>query len=171
MSRSAIAVANLMIDISNKKAIKDLTPMKLQKLLYYTQGWCLGVDGNEAFHEQIEAWRYGPVVQSIYDSTKEYGNGTITQLLVSQDEKAFGVGVPEVLDGDEMSELKPVLKWILEQYGSLSGIQLSNMTHAEGGPWAIIMEKYEGDPLRNTDIPIEIIKKHFQGEFAKILDG
>ena len=39
-----------------------LTNLRLQKLLYYVQGWSLGERGRPMFREEIQAWRYGPVV-------------------------------------------------------------------------------------------------------------
>ncbi len=40
----------------------DVTPLKLQKLLYYCQGYALALTGKPLFPEPVEAWRYGPVV-------------------------------------------------------------------------------------------------------------
>lgn len=47
-----------------------LTNLKLQKLLYFVQVYCL-VEFNEiAFDDQIEAWPYGPVVPEAYFAMK-----------------------------------------------------------------------------------------------------
>ena len=43
----------------------DVTPLKLQKLLYYCQGYALAFTGKPLFLEPIEAWRFGPVVNNI----------------------------------------------------------------------------------------------------------
>ncbi len=39
-----------------------MSAMKLQKLVYYSQGWHLVFDGEPLFAERIEAWANGPVV-------------------------------------------------------------------------------------------------------------
>ena len=39
--------------------------MKLQKLLYYVQGFHIAVFNRPLFNEDIEAWMYGPVVPEI----------------------------------------------------------------------------------------------------------
>ena len=41
-------------------------PLRLQKLLYYCQGWHLGLFGRPLFRQPIEAWKDGPVVRSVY---------------------------------------------------------------------------------------------------------
>lgn len=45
----------------------EMTAMKLQKLLYYSQAWSLVWDEKPLFKEAIEAWANGPVVRELYD--------------------------------------------------------------------------------------------------------
>ena len=40
----------------------EMTAMKLQKLVYYSQAWSVVWDERPLFHEKIEAWANGPVV-------------------------------------------------------------------------------------------------------------
>lgn len=54
-----------------------MTNMKLQKMLYYQQGFHLAYFGTPLFDEEIEAWMYGPVVPSVYDEYKSYGKNGI----------------------------------------------------------------------------------------------
>jgi len=42
-------------------------PLRLQKLLYYCQGWSLALLGRPLFKQSIEAWPHGPVVKDVYD--------------------------------------------------------------------------------------------------------
>ena len=51
--------------------------------MYYTQGWCLALADQPLFNEQIEAWKWGPVIRSIYHQFKEFGNSPITKKAVS----------------------------------------------------------------------------------------
>ncbi|MBQ7262906.1 MAG: DUF4065 domain-containing protein [Synergistaceae bacterium] len=55
----------------------DVAPLKLQKLLYYCQGYALALTGKPLFPEPVEAWRYGPVVDSVYQAYKRYKGATI----------------------------------------------------------------------------------------------
>ena len=97
----------------------EMTTMKLQKLVYYSQAWSLVWDERPLFSERIEAWIGGPIVPALYDQHKG----------------AFKVsnwkwGDPTALDVDALETVNVVLK----SYGSMSGQQLSDLTHAEG-PW------------------------------------
>ena len=52
-----------------------MTNLRLQKLLYFAQGWHLARFGRPLFDASIEAWPYGPVVPEVYRAYKEYGAG------------------------------------------------------------------------------------------------
>jgi uncharacterized phage-associated protein len=62
---SAIAVANWFIE-QNRIAPSDLTHLKIQKMLYFAQGWHLAYFDVPLFEDPIEAWKYGPVVRPVY---------------------------------------------------------------------------------------------------------
>ena len=79
MAYSAIAVANAFIEMGLRGELSQLTPMKLQKLLFYTQSWHLFYnDGQPLFNDDFERWPYGPVIPSIYHELKTYRYKTIT---------------------------------------------------------------------------------------------
>src|SRR5271155_135407 len=44
-----------------------ISPLRLQKLLYYCQGWSLGLLGRPLFRQPLEAWKRGPVVVEVYE--------------------------------------------------------------------------------------------------------
>lgn len=166
MAASAIAVSNALLNLSEDKNITDMTPMKLQKLLYYTQGWSLGVLNQIAFDEEVEAWRYGPVIQVVYEAAKKYGNKPITKPLLTINDRAFRDSAPQCLKDKEKIVLTPLLNWILEQYGSFTGIQLSNMTHEEEGPWSVAYNNGSGS---NTGIPDKIIQDYFKDQYSRLV--
>lgn len=62
MAYSAVAVANAFIEKALKGELKELTPMKLQKLLFYTQSWHLKLRGGTPLFDDLFArWKFGPV--------------------------------------------------------------------------------------------------------------
>jgi uncharacterized phage-associated protein len=98
----------------------EITPMKLQKLLYYVKVWTLVADkkmikSSDAFY----AWKHGPVHPGIYHTYKAYKNNPI------QDTPKHSP-----LSKDE----KEVVDFILDSYGFYNAITLSKATHAED-PW------------------------------------
>jgi uncharacterized phage-associated protein len=63
---SASKVAECFLYLSGQQTECDLTPLKLQKLLYYSEGLSLALRGKSLFSEPILAWRYGSVVRDVY---------------------------------------------------------------------------------------------------------
>ncbi|MCC7437458.1 MAG: DUF4065 domain-containing protein [Armatimonadetes bacterium] len=69
-------VGNSFLDI----ALKDgtaLTPMKLLKLVYIAHGWHLGIMGKPLISDEVQAWKYGPVIPKLYSralSLRNSGN-------------------------------------------------------------------------------------------------
>ena len=60
-----IDVANYILEISREESGDDeyelISHMKLQKLVYFCQGYSLALYGRPLFPEPIEAWTHGPV--------------------------------------------------------------------------------------------------------------
>lgn len=154
------AVANEFIAISLAKN-NPVTPMKLLKLVYFAHGWHLGLYGRPLIDEQVEAWKYGPVVRSIYDEVKNYGTNTISSMITTIDEDSLQREVPRI-DSSTPAGMQALslIKRVWKVYSSHTGIKLSNMTHQVGSPWFIVWNKTE--PLLNgTDIPTKLIEDHF----------
>jgi uncharacterized phage-associated protein len=102
--------------------------MKLQKLIYFTYRDYLKKENNDLFSEPISAWKYGPVVESVYNHFKPFGAKSIN--------KFYRNSVGDVAILSESSEVfGSVIKSIWEKYRPFSGIDLSKITHREGSAW------------------------------------
>ncbi|EIW3592815.1 SocA family protein [Salmonella enterica] len=164
MAYSAIAVANAFIRKAKEKGIKDVTPMKLQKLVFYAHAWSLVMSNTPLVRDKVFAWTYGPVFESIYHEFKGYGSTNITKPgteLVQNNGinsilKAKYVA-PEIPDNDEFSE--SIIDGVLDAYGDQSAIALSNLTHRPGSAWHTIVEEHGGGDPRNIIIPNDVIKE------------
>lgn len=78
MAYKVLDIANKLLNKAQNVCGGDLmSNMKLQKMLYYEQGYHLAAFGTPLFKEDIEAWMYGPVVPSVYEHFKSHGNGGI----------------------------------------------------------------------------------------------
>ena len=118
---TAMAVADKIIRLSLEDET-PVTPMQIQKLTYFCHAWMLGLGYGPLFQDAVESWQYGPVIRALYHSLKGYGADRITQ--------------PYLEQPAEFSEVEErVIRVIWQQYGHLSGVQLSRMTHASGSPW------------------------------------
>jgi uncharacterized phage-associated protein len=156
MSRlSPKSIANYFLDLAQASG-HAIDPMKLQKLVYYAQGWFAGYTGQELINEAVEAWPYGPVIPSLYHEFKRFGSQPI-QGRATEYAPAAGdfVEVPRPLD----DRLRGFLDNVWRNYGQYTGLKLSELTHAPDGPWDIARRRTHG--TRSADIPFELIRDHF----------
>ena len=99
----------------------EITAMKLQKLVYYSQAWSLVWDENPLFDEDIQAWANGPVVPALY--ARHRG-----KFKVSED--SFPKGDINALASNQKDSIDKVL----EALQGKSGQWLSELAHIES-PW------------------------------------
>lgn len=137
---SAASIANFIVTKTNF----SVTNLKLQKMLYFAQGFFLGRYGKELFKDAIQAWTYGPVVPNVYNSYMGYGSQYITSTLNAEDIK------------DE--EVKEVLSGIVSSMEKYSASDLVAMTHLPNTPWSRI---WRGGLGRFEEIPVSLIKEYF----------
>lgn len=116
-------VANFFVEWANKSEEEHMGNLRLNKLLFYSQGQHLARYGKPLFNDPIEAWVYGPVVPPIYQKYKVCGKNPITT--VDEDYKA------SVFSRDEQLLLSDVLR----TYGPFTAGTLVSMTHQPGTPW------------------------------------
>lgn len=141
MSYSASDIAKVILAQSNPEVGDVITNLKLQKLLYYCQGFYLAINDTPLFKEDIVAWQYGPVVPEIYHEYKSSGAGAI---LLPQNEKV-----------DVNNKAIELIKEVYEVYGQYSALKLMDMTHNEA-PWieTPIGEVISHEALRNYFKPL-----------------
>ena len=115
----ASRVADYFLAIADEDDV--LSNLKLQKLCYYAQGFCLAETGRPLFPERIERWQHGPVVRSLYHAFKEYER----QSIPFPDSVQLG-DYPEIALG--------LIDRVYATYGRFEAWALRNMTHDEP-PW------------------------------------
>ncbi|BAY47749.1 putative prophage protein [Scytonema sp. HK-05] len=99
----------------------QMTNMKVQKLLYYSQSLHLALYNQPLFEEEIQAWRYGPVCPPAY---RFYSEFEANQLPIPS--KEFLLQIPD--------QKKELLEEVWEYFGGYHAYLLSDMTHVEF-PW------------------------------------
>ncbi|WP_394154427.1 Panacea domain-containing protein [Loktanella salsilacus] len=161
MPHNVKAVANAIIQKAAANGEK-ISPLKLQKLLYYVCGYYVASSGKPLIDHTFEAWDYGPVVPMLYREFRHYGNGPITGLACDPDWDS-GAKIPVAPpDGDKRFD--KVLDFVWGSYGKFSAVQLSRMTHAANSPWAKTREENPG--IRDADIDRDKLIEHFS-KFVK----
>ncbi|MGF7217941.1 putative phage-associated protein [Spirosoma lacussanchae] len=100
----------------------DVTNLKLQKLVYYVQGFHLALHDEPLFPETIAPWQYGPVVPELYHAFKENGSFPISPTEEYQFSAEF------------TKEQEDLIREVFNVYGQFSAWKLRDMTHQES-PW------------------------------------
>lgn len=133
-------VANYFLALTDEDAGDAMSNLRLQKLVYYAQGFHLALRGQPLFAEPIEAWTQGPVVPELYERFKSYAAGAI----------------PVAEAGDAATDLPGKVKELLDEvyavFGQFSAWKLRELTHAEP-PWA-------NTPC-GTEISHQALREHF----------
>lgn len=117
----ARAVANKLLDLARKDG-NQLTVMQIIKLVYFCHAWMLALYHRPLILQPIEAWRYGPVIRDVHQSFKKYRDAPIKSNA-------------RVKSGAFEEEEEYIIGQVYQKYGYLSGIRLSQLTHAQGTPW------------------------------------
>ncbi|MCU4844551.1 DUF4065 domain-containing protein [Bacillus cereus] len=126
----------------------DITPLALQKLLYYAQGFCKVFTGTYLFEDDCEVGSHGPVYRVIFNKYKVYQYDNLEVNYVST---------------NQLTQIeKEILDCVINTLGCYSGKSLEKMilfdlpwevAHLEledNGPGKPIMEKEEIDNCFNT---------------------
>lgn len=105
----------------------DITPMKLQKLVYIVYKTYIKKTGKPLFPERFEAWKYGPVISDVYDEFKEFRSNAIKRY-------AYDNGSIYIVD-ETAENFKESLEEVWGKYKNIGGIPLSTMTHQKKTAW------------------------------------
>lgn len=162
MPYPAKVIANEFITLAKVHG-QTLTPMKLQKLVYFAHGWCLALTEKPLISDRVEAWQYGPVIPSIYHEFKSAGNNPIVcpAMEIRRQGMKFcqqPVSFDDYPDNEERQHAKEIVAKVFEIYGKYSAVRLSNATHLNGTPWQQVY--HEG--VRGLKISNNVIKAYFQ---------
>lgn len=148
---TASQVADYFIYLSSKNVIDEgipegVTPLKLQKLLYFGQAASLALCNRKLFEEDIEAWKYGPVISSLYHKYKSNLN---TPLVEPSGEYT------DIID----PQAQNILKGVWELFDKYSAGELVEIAH-QHAPWKNFYK--EG---HNVVIPPEVMRDYYKGIF------
>lgn len=123
----------------------ETTPMHLLKLTYLSHGWTLGLNDRALVYNAVEAWRYGPVIPSIYRRYKSFGGDPVTAVPIDRTDRFT----------DAQQNL---IAEVVEAYREYTALDLSEITHRPGTPWAIVYETYGEGAI----IPNELIRDYYR---------
>ncbi len=150
---SARAFANTLLDWSDALNI-TVTPLKLQKLLFFVHADYMCRFNTPLINEEFEAWNYGPVIPSIYAQFKEFSRLPITKRAATFNPitRTSSVEFAE-LDKMTIDKVRP----IFDLYINVEAGLLSALSHRAGGPWERAREQFEAHRNINRVISNDLI--------------
>ncbi|MCR5146159.1 MAG: DUF4065 domain-containing protein [Clostridia bacterium] len=144
---SIFDVANFFLKIVDRDSGSTITPLKLQKILYYAQGYFLAYYNQELFSEDFQAWAHGPANEQIYEKYKKFGFESIPYPNES---------IPYI-----SNDISDFLTDIWETFGIYDGKYLEEQTHKED-PWIIARNGIAPGERCTNIIEKENMKKFFK---------
>ena len=162
MPYPAAAIANSFLDLARSDG-RQLTPMQIQKLVYFAHGWHLASVDEELSEEGAQAWRWGPVFPTLYHAVKQWGGGpvdsdvTATSFVIRNGQHHIARSVRRVAND---KDTQAFLSTIWGVYRGMTGPELSRLSHDIDGPWYRVWSESEG--AMGAVIPNDLIREYFQ---------
>lgn len=128
MKTVATVLSNNVLIRAKREHIK-VTPMKLQKLLYYICVKYVKETKELPISESFEVWQYGPVVPSVHSAFQPYGASPIKSMAKNTKEKSM------IVDEDANLFLTDCIEHVWNRFKHCTGIELGNRTHQKGSGW------------------------------------
>ncbi len=116
----ALSIAKYIV-VNSTSRERRISNLKLQKILYYVQGWSLGLYEMAAFSDSIQAWVHGPVVPTVFFHYRDFKWNPISD----------NSPVPEL-----PTKLIDHIDSVLYAYEDLTAAQLERLSHEEA-PWKL----------------------------------
>ena len=149
-------------DISNSKIkqivnyiimnMEEVTPLALQKLLFFANGVNYSLNGSKLIDESSEAWIHGPVYRKVYEEYKKYGYKPIDNAI-----KSTRGCLTSLLTDDELK----VLDLVIETFGLYSPKVLETISHMQE-PWQAAREGFDENEPSQAIIDETIVCDYFK---------
>lgn len=147
---SAFAIANSFLEKAQERKMKDMTPMKLQKIMFFAQSHYLKLNSIKTiedlkliplFDDFFARWKYGPVIPSLYHEFKELEGNPINTCAQIASGK-----IPKVSPQDHA--VLHFMDELLNAYGQYTGPELSTLSHDKSTAW----KQGDGSVITNEEL-------------------
>lgn len=120
----SITLANYIL-----KHYGPMSHLKLQKLIFYCDAYCLAYFGRQLVTDRFEAWVHGPVSRKVYDSLKDK-----SVLFCDVEYSDTGGTDVDAAFARLSSAQRELLTAVLGDLAAWTGLELETATHRET-PW------------------------------------
>ena len=152
--RDLFSVSKKMLNVISYifEKMEEITPLALQKILYFIQGFNLAIYGKEMVKEECKAWEHGPVFREVYDIFKDFKYNPI-----EDDRFVIFENTESKLDINE----KEIIDLVINTFGVYSAKTLERITHSET-PWIEARLGYDDGIPSNVLISKNSMKDYFK---------
>jgi uncharacterized phage-associated protein len=181
---SASAVTNYLLSEDGELLNGEITNLFLQKAIYFIHSFSLVLIDvaivNEEFGESIEAWKYGPVIPSLYHEFKVHKgdiikSGSYSILINETTTEGEEYIKPTIKNRDN---IKKVINWVYKNILTNNEKLVTTETlidiilQVSNSPWQQAFNDYNQMVLnsRNIKIPNHSIKHYFDWYYKRLLN-
>lgn len=164
MGANALSVANYFIDLAQRDKV-PIHLLGLVKRVYIAHGLALAYRHRgllDPRFDKVEAWKYGPVIPSVYHSFKQNRNNAITEKVSNLVWGKNGEPqweTPQLTDKED----KEIVEAVWKRYINYTDNKLVTLLHRKGTPWFLCY--VEG---ANVPIPDEVTASYYDLLIKKI---
>lgn len=157
MTYDATLVANNVLYRANRSEPRvTVTPMKLQKVLYFVASEYAKKTGRSLFSEHFQTWEYGPVLQSVYREFKPFSKSAIDAYAKDAAGRAY------MADESDDPDLGQALDRVWGAAKGHTATALSRITHAENSAWD---KAYQGNKAFLDDDDVKEDRTYYPALF------
>ena len=142
--------------------------IEIAKISIFMLCWLFMETGKKLFTDKIYAFKYEPIVDTVYKQYKKYGYKPITEEKENIDSICAQIIVEQetqkgIIIGKNASMLKKIVSIdsTLKKYGKLTAAQLVDLTHKEKTPWTMTPKSTW---IVYSEIKPEVIKQYHKFE-------
>lgn len=152
MKTNAISVANYLIEKAESIRGNKVNLIELVKFVYFVHGFSLAILRKPAIDsrfDKVEAWKYGPIIPSVYHTFLYNGTNPISEkgIILDKDKETgkFISVTPELEDED----IKKICDMVLRRYKGMAPDQIVELTHRENSPWGVTYKEGRNLPIED----------------------
>lgn len=150
-------IARSRADVKMDDYAEPISKMKLQKLLYFTQGTNLAVNGERLFDSPLYAFQHGPVTSEIQHKYADKDLPEFSNDVSDVREVELADNYDQISKDEKASE---VLNFVWDEYSPYTASTLRRISHDANGPWAKVYNSKESW-IKMSDQDIETyFKEH-----------
>lgn len=143
-------VGRWFVNHADRASGEAITPLKLQKLIYYADAWFLANFDRPLISEDFQAWAHGPAIPEVYAKYRDLGWEAIPP--------ETGAMPPEAVN--------PFLRKVFEEYSQFSAKKLERMTHEEP-PWVDARKGLTSEAASKNIISKLTMRNFYAGRIGK----